>query len=659
MSGAGDGAAATGGGTAGPDKPTRPEAAAEGSTRGERPAEPPSPRAERAPEPGAAEPGAAEPGAAEPGRPEQAGGKPAAKRPAAKKPVAKKAAAKKAAAEKPAAEKPAAEKPAAEKPAAKKPASKRKPTPAHDSVPGSADAVEPAVSERPADRPAASRGAADRPAAAAEPADRPAAAAEPADRPAAARPGAAQRDRSEGRAAAAGQGRITAARADSVDDLVESPALPVPDVVGIIGAGPSGLVTAATLRAAGLDVEVLERHTDVGGIWDIDNPGSPMYSSAHFISSKTLSALDGYPFPAEYPDYPSRPQVLAYLRGFADDRGLRPYIRFGDAVRRADRLPGGGWRVTFRSGRRRSYRALVLASGLLWEPNRPSYPGTFSAESFHAKYYRGPEQLRGKRVLVVGGGNSGVDIACDAAVHARSAAISLRRGYHFVPKHIFGRPADVFAHGGPRLPARVEQAGFGILLRLLVGDLRRYGLRKPDHRILSSHPIMNTQLLHYLAHGDIHARPDVSELDGSKVRFVDDTAEEFDQVIYATGYRLVLPYLDDDHFTWHGPRPQMFLNTFHPGYPDLFAVGLFETDGGAYPLMSMQARLVAQHLQDQRERPDQATAFRKLAASDVVLHGGVRYLPTQRHALYLHNQAYLRYCRKLLRRMERGRLKAG
>jgi len=429
------------------------------------------------------------------------------------------------------------------------------------------------------------------------------------------------------------------------------------DPVGVIGAGPSGLVTAATLRAAGVPFEVLERHTDVGGIWDVDNPGSPMYTSAHFISSTSLSAIDGFPFPDGYPDYPSHRQILAYLRSYADENQLREHIRFGQAVRHVERLPGGGWQVECASGDERRYRALVLATGSLWEPNRPSYPGSFTGECFHSKYYRGPEQLRGRRVLVVGGGNSGVDIACDAAQHAEYAAISLRRGYHFVPKHILGVPADVFAHRGPKLPPRIEQVVFDALLRLLVGDLRRFGLPKPDHRVLTSHPILNTQLLHYLAHGDVFARPDVAELDGAAVRFTDDSKEEYDLLIYATGYRPHFPYLDDDHLAWHGRRPQFFLNVFHPAYPDLFLVGLFETDGGAYPVMGLQAKLVARALLDQQERPEQATALRKLAKTDPILHGGMRYLDSPRHSLYVQNRAYLSYGRRLLKKMERGRLR--
>jgi cation diffusion facilitator CzcD-associated flavoprotein CzcO len=102
----------------------------------------------------------------------------------------------------------------------------------------------------------------------------------------------------------------------------------------IVGAGPSGLSAARALRTAGVPFDIVERHRDVGGIWDLENPGTPMYESAHFISSKTLSGFDGFPMPDEYPDYPGQPQVLEYIRAFAEHHDLRRHVEFGGAVTR-------------------------------------------------------------------------------------------------------------------------------------------------------------------------------------------------------------------------------------------------------------------------------------------------------------------------------------
>jgi hypothetical protein len=310
----------------------------------------------------------------------------------------------------------------------------------------------------------------------------------------------------------------------------------------IVGAGPSGLAAARALRKLSVPFDVVERHSDVGGLWDLENAGTAMYESAHFISSKTQSAFDGFPMPASYPDYPSQQLILEYIRAFADEFELRPHIQFGTLVTRATPTDDM-WEVEFESSARRAYRGVMVAVGHNWDPLVPSYPGRFSGEAYHSVRYRSPRELDGKRVLIVGGGNSACDIACDAATRASRTLISLRRGYHFLPKHVFGKPTDVFFRSGPRLSPLVAQPLLTGLLRLLVGDLRRFGLPEPDHRVLESHPIMNTQILHFLAHGDVAAKPDIVRLDGRRVHFADGSTEELDLILWATGYRPTIPFL--------------------------------------------------------------------------------------------------------------------
>ena len=377
----------------------------------------------------------------------------------------------------------------------------------------------------------------------------------------------------------------------------------VDQAVAIVGAGPAGLGVAAELIADGVNVVIYERHDDVGGVWDIENPGSPMYDSAHLISSRDRSGFAGFPMPAEYPDYPSRHQQLAYLRRFAHTRGLYDRIQFGSEVVSADREEQGGWTLSLRDGRTVAVGALVVANGHLWQPRVPGYSGTFSGTTMHAVDYRSREQLAGQRVLVVGGGNSAVDIACDAATFAESVTISMRRGYHVVPKHIFGVPTDVFGHGGPRLPYRLKLKFFGGLVRLLVGDLRRYGLQRPDHPIMASHPIMNTQLVHHLQHGEVTARPDIEHLNGDTVRFVDGSSERFDTIVWATGYETSIPFLAPRHLPFRDGVPNLFLRLMHRDYPDLFVAGLFEIDASVNPTLSLQGKLVAAALRASCDSP--------------------------------------------------------
>jgi cation diffusion facilitator CzcD-associated flavoprotein CzcO len=425
--------------------------------------------------------------------------------------------------------------------------------------------------------------------------------------------------------------------------------------VCVIGAGPSGLATARALAEHNLPFEVLERHGDVGGIWDLSRPDTPMYETAHFISSRTQSAFTGFPMPDDFPDYPSHAQILAYVRAFADHYALRPHIRFRADVR-AIRPAAQGWEVELRDGAVRRYHAVVLAVGHNWDPLVPSYPGHFAGTAFHARSYWTPHSLRGQRVLIVGGGNSGCDIACDAARTARRTVLSLRRGYHFLPKHVFGQPTDEFFRKGPHLPMWLAQPALAALLRLLVGDLRRYGLPRPDHRVLETHPIVNTQLLHHLSHGDVVARPDVAEFCGRTVRFADGSEEEVDVIVYATGYRASLPCLGEREQEVLRPGA-LRLNMFPRGLPGLFVVGHFESDGAAYPLVSRQAELVARLLG--AGAPSDAAALerriaRLLGPDDPDLRAGVHHVRSERHAYYVQFDIYVRLLDRLLKRVARA-----
>jgi cation diffusion facilitator CzcD-associated flavoprotein CzcO len=423
----------------------------------------------------------------------------------------------------------------------------------------------------------------------------------------------------------------------------------------VVGAGPSGLAAARALGEAGVPFDVVERHRDIGGLWDLENPGTAMYETAHFISSKTQSAFDGFPMPSSYPDYPSQPLILGYIRAFADEFKLRPRMQLGVEVTHATPTDDAGWNVEFSSGERRRYRGVVSAVGHNWDPIIPTYSGSFSGEAYHSVQYRSPAQLDRKRVLIVGGGNSACDIACDAATRASRTLISLRRGYHFLPKHVFGKPTDVFFRSGPRLSPVIAQPLLTALLRVLVGDLRRFGLPAPDHRVLETHPIMNTQILHFLAHGDVAAKPDIVRLDGRSVQFADGSAEEVELIIWATGYRPTIPFLGAALPERDGMGPELFATLFSFGVPNLYVLGHFEADGGAYPLVSKQAQLVALLARANAIAPDATRRWiaRLTSGPRPDLSGGVRYVSSPRHANYAQFETYDLYLRRLIQRARR------
>ena len=425
------------------------------------------------------------------------------------------------------------------------------------------------------------------------------------------------------------------------------------DRVCIVGAGPAGLATGRALKLAGIEFDIVEKHSAVGGIWDPDNPGSPMYESAHFISSKTMSGHYGFPMPDSYPDYPSHRQILEYIRSFSAAFGLDKHVEFNTTVESA-RHDNGRWTLQTDKGTRGSYRWLVCANGVTWIPKVPEFPGAedFTGTIMHSVGYRSAESLRGKRVLVVGAGNSGVDIACDAASSADSAFISLRRGYHFLPKHILGKPLDVFGEQSKWMPLRIQQFTTALLLRALQGDLSKLGLQKPDHKILESHPIVNTQLIHYLQHGDIAAKCDIERFEDDKVIFRDGSREEVDLVVLATGYEHRIPYVEKGMIDYEDGHPVAFMRVFHRERPELFINGFIETNGGAYRFFDHMARMIAMGIKAQIEN---GTDWKRLqgilAGPEPNLTRGINYVNSGRHTSYVNAEAWFRAAEKLRRKM--------
>lgn len=440
------------------------------------------------------------------------------------------------------------------------------------------------------------------------------------------------------------------------------------DRVGVIGAGTSGLAMVKNLRQAGFKVDCLEREADLGGNWNIALPCSRVMASTHLISSKRLTQYLDHPMPEDWPEYPSQRLVLDYLRSYADRFRLGEDIEFGAGVRRA--APGEGegggrsdhgWLVELESGERRRYGRLVIANGHNWDPNFPAWSGrtdasaTFGGVELHSGEYKSPHAVAGKRVLVVGGGNSGCDIAAECSQHAAMTRLSLRRGYYFLPKFYRGLPVDEVGEKllRWRLPIGLRRMLARAIIYLVQGPRLGTGLPKPDHKLFETHPTINSQLVYQLRHGDLEVRPDVERLTTEGVRYVDGREEAFDVIVYATGYRLSFPFVDDAELNWQDGRPQLHLNVFHPERDDLFVLGMIQPDSGQWGLVDRQSRLVTQYLLANEAETAAAKAFssQKRAADSAA---PIRYLDTPRHRLEVEHYSYGRRLDREWRRLCKG-----
>ena len=413
--------------------------------------------------------------------------------------------------------------------------------------------------------------------------------------------------------------------------------------VAVIGAGPSGLAALRAVSRRGLDVVGFEAHSDVGGLWNIGNPASTVYESAHLISSRTTTEFAEFPMPEGTPDYPGHRHLLNYFRNYAETFGLLDRIRFDTRVTRAEPHGDGGWTLEWEgpegagSG---SFSAVVVASGTLHTPFLPSFRGEFSREIRHSAQYKNAAELAGRRVLIVGAGNSGCDIAVDAVHHAASVDISVRRGYYFVPKYVFGRPTDTLNQGKP-LPRPLKQFLDKRLLRVFTGDPARFGFPKPDYRIYESHPVVNSLILHHLGHGDLSVKPDIDRLEGSTVHFRDGTSGEYDLLLCATGYVLSYPFLSPGLLGWSGASPQLYLNIFSRQAKNLMVVGMVEASGLGWEGRYRQAELVAEYLAAQQNDPARAVALdAAVSGPSPDVTGGYRYLGLDRMSYYVNKDAY-------------------
>jgi hypothetical protein len=404
--------------------------------------------------------------------------------------------------------------------------------------------------------------------------------------------------------------------------------------VAVIGAGPSGLATLKNLKAEGIPCVCYESHRDIGGIWNRGNPRSSVYRNTHTITSRDATGYDDLPMNGDLPIYPRHDQVLTYLRSYAELHALSPLIRFQHTVEHVRRLEQGGWQVTTSQGTS-AHHAVVIANGHNWFPRYPDFPGEFRGELLHSCEYDDALPFARKRVLVVGAGNSGCDIAVEAAQVAERVTLSMRRNYNFYPKFILGWPTD---RVGPfvrslGLPPRATAAVMRGLLRISLGRQESLGLPAPDHRPLETPAIVNSLVPYYVAHGRIHIKPALERLDGDRITFADGSSEEFDAMILATGYRVHIPFVELEDLDWSSERPNFYLYAFSPRHDDLFIAGMTDSTGSHFATVDLQSRVIAAYLAAKLENSDAARRFDELKRrNDLDLTGGIRFLDVPRNA---------------------------
>jgi thioredoxin reductase len=421
--------------------------------------------------------------------------------------------------------------------------------------------------------------------------------------------------------------------------------------VAVIGAGPSGLATVKELLAEGHEPVCFERAASLGGVFRRAEDDGVCWDSCRLVSSGVLTAFSDFPVSPDRSGHMKAGEYLDYMSRYAQTFGVMGRIQFGTTVQQVTRQSGGGWQVrtSTKDGETLTgtFDAVAVCTGLVQIPNVPHFPGadTFTGQVLHSAQYRHPEQLHAKRVLVVGGGESGAEIAAEAAVHAAEVTLSLRRGIAVRPRKTSGLPHDhqitrlnhspspwiyQTRHPDDGWKRRIYRAMFFPLLvgerglqtasrffyevlplfhpRRLAGGraalvevrtalrvrrLTKALLKESGGRVLEQFGTKSDDFVRAMALGRCRRVGAIERFEGSRVHFSDRSSIEPDLVIYCTGFSQQASFLDE---TSSGlPR---FLHTFNPGVGKSLAfIGQIRPAFGAIPPMGeLQARWFAQLL---------------------------------------------------------------
>lgn len=425
--------------------------------------------------------------------------------------------------------------------------------------------------------------------------------------------------------------------------------------VCIIGAGSSGIAVCKVLKESGIPFDCYEASDRIGGNWVYlnSNKMSSIYKSLHINSSKKLMQYSDFPMPEHYPNFPHHSQVAEYFENYATHFDIKPHIRFKTKVISAEPLSEKGWKIVLDNNITHNYRALIVANGHHWKPRwpKPSFPGHFDGLITHGHYYKTPDEYVDKNVLVVGFGNSAMDISCELSHIAKNVFLSVRRGFFVTPKHILGKPLDQAPI--PRIfPLSLKLKIQELAVKLQIGNLEQFGLPKPEHKYMHAHPTISSNIIPCLTHGLVKPKPNIQKLEGDRILFVDGTSEQVERIIYCTGYDINFPFFSPELIKIEDNKFSLFKHIFHPQYRNLFFIGLIQPIGPVMPLAELQSKLISHYLKGEYILPSVTRIQKELTKSIVKMQK--RYGEAARHTIQVDFEPYIR---ELKQELQAGKLR--
>ncbi|XP_045694700.1 dimethylaniline monooxygenase [N-oxide-forming] 1-like [Phyllostomus hastatus] len=383
--------------------------------------------------------------------------------------------------------------------------------------------------------------------------------------------------------------------------------------VAIVGAGVSGLASIKCCLEEDLEPTCFERSDDLGGLWrfteHVEEGRASLYKSVVSNSCKEMSCYSDFPFPEDYPNYVPNAQFLEYLKMYANHFNLLKCIQFKTKVcsvtKRPDFTVTGQWDVvTLREGRQEStvFDAVMVCTGLLTDPNLPldSFPGinTFKGQYFHSRQYKHPDIFKDKRVLVIGAGNSGADIAVEASHVAKKVFLSTTGGAWVISRVCdSGLPWDMVfttrfqSMFRNSLPTPVVTWWMARKMNSWFNHAN-YGLVPKDRTQLKEY-VINDELPGRIITGRVLIKPSVKEVKEDSVIFCGPPEEQpIDIIVFATGYTFAFPFLDETVVKVENDQASLYKYIFpaHLEKPTLAVIGLINSSGSMIPTGETQAR---------------------------------------------------------------------
>ena len=434
--------------------------------------------------------------------------------------------------------------------------------------------------------------------------------------------------------------------------------------VCIIGAGSSGIATCKVFQEYGIEFDCYEKGSKIGGNWryDNDNGMSSAYWSLHINTSRDKMNYSDFPMPAKLPDFPHHTHIIKYFEDYVAHFGFRDKIIFNTEVKEVIREEDHTYTViTQKNGEEteesRNYRALIVANGHHWNPRWPNPPfaGHFEGETMHSHFYKTPEIFQpDKNVVVLGIGNSALDIACEAARTSRGqVTLATRSGAHIIPKYILGQPLDQF--GVPELssylPLFVQQLMFTKVLELSRGKQEVYGMPTPKRKFLTEHPSISQDFLPLVGHGKISIKPNIDKLNAKEIIFEDGSTAPADILIYATGYKVSFPFFKKGFLDVEQDNDiQLYHRVVHPEMANLYFIGLVQPLGAVMPIAERQSQWIAQLLTGEVALPSKKYMHQSIKKNATQVKR--RYFNSPRHTLQVDFHVYMRQLKKEMKQMQ-------